>query len=145
MAANVTEADCYYVIKFFDSDMDGKLHYPDFMQIILPCANSKLRSIATQRPNIICGKYDYLTLDVEKDLAALLLEEIKMHRACEEIKQELASSKGYSEMAAFAEVDDCSMSFVYEKNLERFFNARGRKTTEQDRFAIIRRIDLDAD
>jgi len=74
------------VIKFFDSDMDGKLHYPDFMQIILPCANSKLRSIATQRPNIICGKYDYLTLDVEKDLAALLLEEIKMHRACEEIK-----------------------------------------------------------
>ena len=28
---HVTEADCYYVVKFFDSDEDGKLNYPDFM------------------------------------------------------------------------------------------------------------------
>jgi Ca2+-binding EF-hand superfamily protein len=27
----VTEADCYYVVKFFDSDEDGKLNYPDFL------------------------------------------------------------------------------------------------------------------
>lgn len=36
----VTEADCYYVVKFFDSDEDGKLNYPDFMQMILPCDNA---------------------------------------------------------------------------------------------------------
>ena len=47
LASNVTEADCYYLVKFFDSDLDGTLHYPDFMQIILPCANSKLRAQAT--------------------------------------------------------------------------------------------------
>lgn len=28
---DVNEADCYFVIKFFDSDEDGKLHYPDFL------------------------------------------------------------------------------------------------------------------
>jgi hypothetical protein len=28
---NATEADCYYLVKFFDSDEDGKLNYPDFM------------------------------------------------------------------------------------------------------------------
>ena len=44
LAGNVTEADCYYLVKFFDSDQDGYLHYPDFMQIILPCANSRLRA-----------------------------------------------------------------------------------------------------
>ena len=44
LASNVTEADCYYLVKFFDSDLDGRLHYPDFMQIILPCANSRLRA-----------------------------------------------------------------------------------------------------
>jgi hypothetical protein len=49
VSAGVTEADCYYLVKFFDSDMDGQLHYPDFMSIVLPCANSKLRSQATQR------------------------------------------------------------------------------------------------
>jgi Ca2+-binding EF-hand superfamily protein len=44
LAAGVTEADCYYLVKFFDSDLDGQLHYPDFMQIVLPCANAKLRA-----------------------------------------------------------------------------------------------------
>ncbi len=48
---DMTEADCYYLVKFFDSDEDGRLHYPDFMQMILPCDNAVLRSKATQRPN----------------------------------------------------------------------------------------------
>lgn len=86
LANNVTEADCYYLVKFFDSDMDGRLHYPDFMQIILPCANSRLRAQATQRPNLMVGQYDYLTLDVEKELAELILMEIKMHRETEDLK-----------------------------------------------------------
>jgi hypothetical protein len=37
------------------------------------------------------------------------------------------------------------MGFIYQKNLERYFNAYGIKSTEQDHFAIIRRIDMDAD
>lgn len=44
---NFTEADCYYFVKFFDSDEDGKLNYPDFMQAILPCDNPVLRATAT--------------------------------------------------------------------------------------------------
>ena len=43
----VTEADCYYLVKYFDSDMDGKLHYCDFMTLLLPCSDSKLRAKAT--------------------------------------------------------------------------------------------------
>ena len=27
----ITEADMYFLVKFFDSDLDGRLHYPDFM------------------------------------------------------------------------------------------------------------------
>ena len=86
MASNVTEGDCYYLVKFFDSDLDGKLHYPDFMQLILPCTNSRLRSQATQRLNLPCGKYEHLTLDVEKELAELILAEIRMHRETEDLK-----------------------------------------------------------
>ena len=44
---NITEADCYYVVKFFDSDTDGRLSYPDFMQLLLPCDNPTLRAQAT--------------------------------------------------------------------------------------------------
>ena len=28
---SATESDCYFVIKFFDADEDGKLTYPEFM------------------------------------------------------------------------------------------------------------------
>ena len=56
------------------------------MQIVLPCANGKLRAAATQRPNQICKKFDYLTLDVEKDMTELLLSEIRLHREAEELK-----------------------------------------------------------
>lgn len=141
----VTEADCYYLVKFFDSDLDGQLHYPDFMQIVLPCSNADLRATATQRPNIICGKYSYLTLDVEKEIADLILEEIKLHRSSEELKQELSSCKGFSAESAYRTIDDCSLSSIYLKTLERFFRSQRRKTSEQDHLAIIRRIDLDAD
>jgi hypothetical protein len=44
---DMTEADCYYIVKFFDSDMDGRLHYPDFMTVLLPCDNHKLRAEVT--------------------------------------------------------------------------------------------------
>ena len=45
------EADCYYVIRFFDSEGANTLSYAAFLQMILPCENSLLRSIATQRTN----------------------------------------------------------------------------------------------
>lgn len=93
----------------------------------------------------MCGKYDYLTLDVEKELAELILTEVQMHRLTEDMKQELESGKGYDKRAAFSAIDDCSMGYVYQKHLERFFNAQRKKTNEGDHFAIIRRIDLDAD
>jgi len=83
---DMTEADCYYLVKFFDSDEDGRLHYPDFMQMILPCDNNMLRSKATQRPNGQIQKGDFLTLDVERDLTNLLVGEIELHRASEKLK-----------------------------------------------------------
>lgn len=114
--------------------------------MVLPCSNSKLRAAATQRPNGICGPHDYLTLDVEKDLSELILLELKLHRETEDMKQELeGGEKSFTWDAAYTAIDDCSLKYIYQKNLERFFNACKRKTTDLDHFAIIRRIDLDAD
>ena len=41
------EADCYYLVKFYDSDEDGKLIYPEYLQMILSCTNAKLRADTT--------------------------------------------------------------------------------------------------
>jgi Ca2+-binding EF-hand superfamily protein len=39
-----TEADCFLIVKYFDSDEDGYLNFQDFLQLILPCDNQALRS-----------------------------------------------------------------------------------------------------
>jgi Ca2+-binding EF-hand superfamily protein len=39
-----TEADCYLIVKYFDSDNDGYLNFQDFLQILLPCDNQYLRA-----------------------------------------------------------------------------------------------------
>ena len=82
----VSEAEFYFVVKFFDSDEDGKLNYPDFLQIVLPCTNSKLRSQTTQRQMGDCRPTDFLTLDVEQDLSRLFKMEIAMHNDSEYLK-----------------------------------------------------------
>jgi Ca2+-binding EF-hand superfamily protein len=37
-----TEADCYLIVKYFDSDEDGYLNFQDFLQMLLPCDNQYL-------------------------------------------------------------------------------------------------------
>jgi hypothetical protein len=59
------------MIKYFDSDNDGKLNYSDFMQIIMPCDNSVLRATIAQRQNYYVSKTEFLAQKVETELARL--------------------------------------------------------------------------
>ena len=143
---DVTEADCYFVMKFFDSDEDGKLNYPDFLQIVLPCTNAKIRSATTQRPMNECRPTDFLTLDVEQDLSRLLKMEVLMHRESEALKQLFESYLDYTPQAAYAAVDNSSIGFINIKTLDNFFKRHFTKGVMlEDNSAIIRRLDLDGD
>jgi Ca2+-binding EF-hand superfamily protein len=142
---NITEADCYYLVKFFDSDEDGRLNYPDFMQMVLPCDNPQLRAAATQRPNQYISQFDYLTLDVERDLTKLIMSEIELHRKSEKLKQQLESALDYSEDAVYGTVDDWGYGYVDTRNIKGFFRNNKYKATDEDCISIIRRLDLDAD
>lgn len=50
---------------------------------------------------------------MEKELAELLLGEVRMHRETEEAKQLLVSCKGFSYEQAYVAVDDCNLKYVY--------------------------------
>ena len=92
------EADCYYLVKFFDSDSDLAMSYADFLQMVLPCNNELLRAIASQRPNETYVKVPGdIPEEVEKELALLIMMEIDMHRQSEPLKQELRCVKEYSD------------------------------------------------
>lgn len=66
-----TEADCFLIVKYFDSDEDGYLNFQDFLQLILPCDNQALRSKVVQRPNYAVSRTDFLGVDIESDLTRL--------------------------------------------------------------------------
>jgi hypothetical protein len=109
---DVCEADCYYIVKFFDSDEDGLLGFMDFSQMILPADAPAIKAAATQRPEQRIGPKDYLTLDVERDLTNLLMGEVKMHRKTEDLKQELSSMADYSDESLYKSIDDWGYGFV---------------------------------
>lgn len=74
----ISEEDCKFIIKYYDSDDDGKLNLTEYFQsintfsfnfIVLVNDDLKLRARATQRPNQFTN---VLEPEVEKTLADLL-------------------------------------------------------------------------
>lgn len=145
MAMGRTEADCYFLVKFFDSDLDGLLHFPDFQQILLPCCDIPLRQKTVKRRPQVIKQGDYLTLDVEKELAELFLMEMDFHREVEQIKQELVSIKEYDKDSIFSVVDSTGLGHIYAKSIEQFLKNIKRKLTDEEIGALIRRVDMDGD
>ncbi len=98
------DKDCPCVIKYFDSNNDGKLSFTDFVQMVLPTTNSTLRTIATQRPNY-SPTYHKLNSRIEATLTALVVGEIKLHNRCEPLKQDLFRGPEFSILEAFKSID----------------------------------------
>ena len=73
--------------------------------MILPCTNPKLRAATTQRETNYCRPGDFLSMDVESDLARLLKAEVDLHIETEELKQRLESARDFEKKAAYKSVD----------------------------------------
>ena len=73
-----TEADCYYIVKYFDSDDDGGINYSDFLQMLMPCDDSYLRAQVSQRPSYPIKDSDFLGADIEAELTRLF-EKYSIH------------------------------------------------------------------
>lgn len=140
-----TEADTYYLMKFFDVDDDQKLNYTEFLTLVLPCDNAKLRNEIILRPNFYVGLLDYLPKSIEYELCKLFVKEIAFHRRTEKIKQELACKPDFDNKAGFKAIDDWNYNYIDFSNLKRFLKSSGHISTNKELSAIIRRLDLNAD
>ncbi len=47
----LSEAECFHMFIYFDTDRDGFLDYADFLTLVLPSTDPALRSKVTQRKN----------------------------------------------------------------------------------------------
>lgn len=141
----VSEAECYRLVKFFDSDEDGRLSLSDFQQIILPCEDNLLRRITQERPSFRVTRYDYLPRDIELALTELLERELDLHRRQEILKGDLEVRYDYSSYAAFRAIDKYNEGNINTFNLSTFLKNNGHYASEKELLAIIRRIDTDGD
>lgn len=66
-----TEADTFYIVKYFDSSDNEQLDYEDFLQIVMPCDDQYLRATMAQRNIYEVGKNDFLEQVVEAELSKL--------------------------------------------------------------------------
>lgn len=78
--------ECNHLVKYFDSTLEGRLHYTDFLQIVLPCDCQYLRAQATQRETYNVGCDQFLPYDVERHLSRLLFKELKLAKESEHLK-----------------------------------------------------------
>ena len=69
-----TEADCDIIVKYFDSDDDGSLNFSDFLQIMLPCDDLKLRSFIEQAFSYEAPVIKYQTETLDEDVERELLK-----------------------------------------------------------------------
>lgn len=140
-----TEADTYYLMKFFDVDDDNKLNYTEFLTLVLPCDNAQLRNEIIMRPNYYVGLLDFLPKTIEYELCKLFVKEIAFHRRIEAIKQELACKSDFDRKSGFKTIDDWTYNYIDFSNLKRFLKSTGHVATNKELAAIIRRLDLNAD
>lgn len=142
---SVSESECYRLVKFFDSDEDGRLSLSDFIQIVLPCEDNLLRRITQERPVLRVGRYDYLPRDIESALTDLIERELDLHRRQEILKGDLEVRYDYSSYAAFRAIDKYNEGYINTFNLSGFLKNNGHYASEKELLAIIRRIDTDGD
>ena len=113
--------------------------------MILPCTNSKIRAECTQRPSFGCKVTDFLSLDVEQDLARLINMECELHKAQEDLKQRLASKEDYSDEAVWGALDAGNLGFLDQKSFDTFLKRLKRRVTEDQLVALTRRVEEDQD
>lgn len=142
---NATEAECLRLVKFFDSDEDGRLTLNEFIQMLLPCEDNVLRRIAQDRPVFRVGRYDSLPRDIENALTELIERELDLQRRLDILKGDLEVRYDYSTYAAFRAIDKYNEGAITTYNLGTFLKNNGHYASEKELLAIIRRIDTDGD
>lgn len=115
------------------------------MPMVLPSEDPYLRATATQRPPLRTRAAEYLSIQVEEALTALLEAELQFHVNLEQLKKELECCHGFSLRRLFKAVDEQRHKALTEASIRIFLKRMGHQPLKAELIAIIRRFDLDGD
>ena len=140
-----SESECHRLLKFFDSDEDGRLSFNDFIQMLLPCEDNFLRRLTQERPSFRVPRYEFLPRDIERGLTDILERELDFLRRLDSLKADLDVRYDHSIFAAYKSIDKFNEGAINTYNLSTFLKNNGFYASERELLCIIRRVDTDGD
>ena len=109
--------DCQLVVKYFDVDLDNALNYTEFMQMILPCDNLRLRSEASQREPKRQSNTGRLEMHLESLLVEFMERELSLHTYMENLKGLLQQRHDWNIVDVFNAIDTTQDGFLNHRNI----------------------------
>eukprot|EP00826_Nyctotherus_ovalis_P006507 TRINITY_DN11556_c0_g6_i2.p1 TRINITY_DN11556_c0_g6~~TRINITY_DN11556_c0_g6_i2.p1 ORF type:complete len:435 (+),score=94.32 TRINITY_DN11556_c0_g6_i2:436-1740(+) len=125
--------------------MDGGLSFKEFLPIILPLANDKIRQELVERDNYSIHTNEPLPDEVESNLAQLLIKEAEYFLDTEKELTSLLSRHDFNYQLMFKMIDIRYIGSLNYDALSAYLKKRHMKYQPADVNAFIRRADRDLD
>ena len=129
--------EAYLIIRQYDTNLDGRLSFQEFLQLVLPSTNPSLREIALSRRGNFTTEVEYL-------FVRLLQSELLFHRSLEAVRREILLRPDFNLLEAFRTIDFRNLSSI-DRNTLFYFLKKHQNLSENDVDSILRRVDNDGD
>ena len=108
------DSEAYYILRYWDTNHDGRLSFNDFCHMILPHTSEVLRSMSRNRQPTMLSLDGKLPFYTEKALAKLLNEELLFFRRLEDARFALNTRFDYSTDNCYRCLDRRIINFISE-------------------------------
>lgn len=132
----ITTLEADQIIFHYDTDLDNRLTYIEFLNLAVSDNNSSLRASSS-----FSGKP--VSYDVEYSVVKLLEKEVKLVRNVSSVVRELNIRHDFNSCDIFRSLDAFSLDNISAECLRRFLDRNFVKYTERDITNIIKRLDAD--
>jgi Ca2+-binding EF-hand superfamily protein len=139
-STDVTEKELEMLVKYFDSLQSDKLNLDDYVQVLLPCSNDYLRTVASNRR--LTGSA--VSKEVSTQLRKLFEKECEFHRTILKTKTEIAEFK-MDPLSIFKMIDTGNKGYLDGPAIDSFLRSLEYSPSKTDLNSIIRRFDVTAD
>jgi len=136
----VSEKQCFYLLKQYDSSTNNRLIFKDFLKIVLPRNNSDLRFDVVQRPNSEIDRTQNLSMEIADKLSKLLFADIKYQKETEKLRSRLAVRFDFDPRKAYEFIT--GGGYMDFDCIEVYFGEKGSDELVE---ALMRRLDMDGD
>ena len=144
----VTLEECKLCVSQYDDDRDGTLSYQEFLYLVLPARDAKMRRRILSRPSYVLETGVKLPFDVEYALVTIMNKEIQLQNNLENLRRDLINY-GTDIHEAFKAVKcfDNNLVSIDAGTIRAFLerNREPRPIPSDNLAAIVRRYDRDGD